>query len=73
MFKFPWLQHLNIKQDPNWQVKAFTNFFLNMADFIPNEIKGIIPRDQPWLTKPLKLCLIERIDALKTTKDMVIN
>ena len=23
MFKFLWLQHLNINQDPNWQVKTF--------------------------------------------------
>ena len=44
-----------------------------MANFIPNEIKRIIPRDPPWITKPLKLCLIERIDSLKATKDMVIN
>ena len=27
MFKFSWLQHLNINQDPNWQVKTFTNYF----------------------------------------------
>ena len=45
MFKLPWLQHLNINQDPNWQVKTFTKMFLNiMANFIPNEIKRIIPR-----------------------------
>ena len=48
--------------------------FLNiMANFIPNEIMRIIPRDSPWITKPLKLCLIERIDSLKTTKDVVYN
>ena len=41
-------------------------FFLNiMTNFIPNEIKRIIPRDPP--------SIIERIDSLKTTKDMVIN
>ena len=26
MFNFPRLQHLNINQDPNWQVKTFTKF-----------------------------------------------
>ena len=26
MVNFPWLQHLNINQDPNWQVKTFTFF-----------------------------------------------
>ena len=25
-----------------------------MANFIPNEIKRIIPRDPPWIIKPLK-------------------
>ena len=44
-----------------------------MAKFIPNEIKKIVPRDPPWITKPLKLCLIGRIDFLKTTNDMCIN
>ena len=39
MFKFPGLQHLNINQDPNCQVKTFTKLFLNIANFIPNEIK----------------------------------
>ena len=58
MLRFPWLQHLNINQDPNWQVKTFTKYFLNiMANFIPNETKRIIPRDPPWITKPLKTLL----------------
>ena len=58
MFKFPWLQHLNINQDPNWQVKTFTKFYKNiMTNFIPNEIKRIIPRDPPWITKLLKTML----------------
>ena len=39
-----------------------------MANFIPNEIKRIIPRDPPWITKLLKLCLIERIGSLKLQK-----
>ena len=51
MFKFPWLQHLNINQDPNCQVKTFTKFSKNiMANFIPNEIKKIIPLDNKTLT-----------------------
>ena len=58
LLRFPWLQHLNINQDPNWQVKTFTKYFLNiMANFIPNETKRIIPRDPPWITKPLKTLL----------------
>ena len=30
-----------------------------MANFIPNEIKRIVPRDPPWITKPLKTMLKE--------------
>ena len=66
MFKFPWLQHLNIKQDPNWQVKTFTNNI--MANFIPNEIKRIIPRDTPWITKPLKTMLNRKNRFFKNYK-----
>ena len=37
---FPWLQHLNTNQYPNWQVKTFTKTFLNiMTNFITNENK----------------------------------
>ena len=58
MFKFPWLQYLNINQGSNWQVKIANHFFKNiMANFIPNEIMRIIPRDPPWITKPLKTML----------------
>ena len=74
MCRFSWVQYLNTNQDPNWQVQTFTKIFMNiMTNFIPNEIKRIVPRDPPWITKPLKLCLIGRIDSLKTTKDMGIN
>ena len=58
MFNFPWLPHLN--RDPNWQVKYFTNIFLNiMSTFIPNEIKIKIspwppPPPPPRITKHLK-------------------
>ena len=51
MCRFPWVQHLNTNQDPNWQVKTFTKLFMNiMTNFIPNEIKRIVPRDPPWIT-----------------------
>ena len=58
MTNFPWRQHLNINTDPNWQVKTFTDTFLNiMSNFIPNETKRIVPRDPPWITKQLKTIL----------------
>ena len=58
MTNFPWLQHLSLNTDPNWQVKTFTDIFLNiMKNYIPNEIKKIVPRDPPWITKPLKTML----------------
>ena len=74
MSSFLCLHHLKTSQDPNWQVKTLTRLFLNiMTNFIPNEIKKIDPHDPSWTTKLLKLCLIGRIDFLKTTKDMGIN
>ena len=58
MNSFPWFQHLKINTDPNWQVKTFTATFLNiMSNFIPNETKRFVPRDPPWITKPLKTML----------------
>ena len=58
MTNFPWTQYLNINTDPNWQVKTFTDIFLNiMSNFIPNETKKIVPRDPPWITKTLKTML----------------
>ena len=58
MNNFPWRQHFNINTDPNWQVKTFTDTFLNiMSNFIPNETKRFIPRNPPWITKPLKTML----------------
>ena len=58
MCRFPWVQHLNTNQDPNWQVQTFTKIFMNiMTNFIPNEIKIIVPRDPPGITKPLKTML----------------
>ena len=55
MSNFPWNQHLNLNHDPNWQSKEFNKIFLNiMSNFIPHESKKILPRDNPWITKPLK-------------------
>ena len=43
MTRFPWLQHLNLNSDPNWQVKTFTDIFLNiMSNFTPNKTKKFI-------------------------------
>ena len=69
MFSFPWLDHLNINQDPNWQVRTFTTLFLNiMSNFIPNKTKRIIPRDPPWITKPLKTMLNRKNRLFKNYK-----
>ena len=64
MTAFPWLQHLNLNPDPNWQVKTFTDTFLNiMSNYIPNETKRFVPRDPPWVTKNLK-AMIKRKNRL---------
>ena len=40
MTSFPWRQHLNVNTDLSWQVRTFTDTFLNiMSNFIPNEPK----------------------------------
>ena len=66
---YPWEQHLSINQDPNWQVKTFTKIFLNiMSNFIPSEIKRIVPRDPPWITKPLKSMLNRKNRFFKNYK-----
>ena len=39
-----------------------------MANLIPNEIKRIIPRDPPWITKPLKTMLDRKNRFLKNYK-----
>ena len=64
MKQFPWEQHLNLNPDPNWQVKEFTKVVLNiMSNCIPHEIKKVLPRDSPWITKPLK-AMIRRKNRL---------
>ena len=66
---FPWRQYLNANPDLNWQVKSFTDKFLNiMSNFIPNETKKIVPRDPPWITKPLKTLLNRKNRLFKTYK-----
>ena len=58
MTNFPWLQHLSLNRDPNWQVKTFTVIIFNiMANFVSHETKNIIPRNSPWITKQLKTML----------------
>ena len=69
MCSFPWFQHLSTNPDPNWQVKTFTKMFLNIiTNFIPNEIKRIVPRDPPWITKPLKTMLNRKNRLFKNCK-----
>ena len=39
-----------------------------MTYFIPNEIKRIVPRDTPWITKPLKTMLSRKNRLFKNYK-----
>ena len=69
MSNFPWLQQFNLNPDPNWQVKTFAKIFLNIISyFFPNEIKTIIPRDSPWITKTLKTILKRKNRLFKNYK-----
>ena len=69
MTNFPWWQNLHDNTDPNWQVKRFTDIFLNiMSNFIPNETKRFVPRDPPWITKPLKTMLNRKDRLYKSYK-----
>ena len=69
MTDFPWLEHLSLNNDPNWQVKTFTDIVLNiMSNFVPNEIKRFIPRDPPWITKSLKNMLNRKNRLYKSYK-----
>ena len=61
MTNFPWLQLLNLNTDANWQVKTFTDMFLN-------EIKRFVPRDPPWITKPIKTLLNRKNRFFKNYK-----
>ena len=67
MVNFPWLQHLTLNRDPNWQVKTFTDTVLNMmSNFVPNETKRIVP--PPWVTKQLKMMLNRKNRLFKNYK-----
>ena len=39
-----------------------------MSNFIPNETKRFIPRDPPWITKPLKTMLNRKNRLFKNYK-----
>ena len=61
MENFPWERHFSLNSDPTWQIKEFNKIFLNiMSNSIPHEIKKIIPRDSPWITKPLKAMIRQK-------------
>ena len=69
MENFPWIEHLNLNNNINWQVKTFTENFLNiMSNFIPNEVKRIIPRNPPWINKQLKALLNRKKRLFKNYK-----
>ena len=74
MSSFPWVQHLNLNLDPNWQVQSFQDTFLNiMSNFIPNEMRKCIPRDPLGSTNLKKLLLRKRIGCTIITKSMAIK
>ena len=69
MLNFPWREHLNLNLDPNWQVKEFNEILLNiMNNFIPNEMKKLIPRNPPWINKSLKTLLKKKNRLFKNVK-----
>ena len=69
MTNFPWHEQLNLSMDTNWQVKTFTEIFLNiMSNYIPNETKRFVPRDPPWITKPIKTMLNRKNRLFKNYK-----
>ena len=48
IINFNWKKHFDANMDPNWQVESFTKIFLNIiSNFIPNEIKNVIPAYPP--------------------------
>ena len=70
MNNFPWYDHFSLNPDVNWQVKTFIEIFLNiMSNFIPNEVKRMVPRDPPWITKPLKSLLKKKNRCYKRYKN----
>ena len=62
-------QHLNLNRDPNWQVKTFTDTFLNiLTNFVPSETKRFVPRNPPWITRSLKNMLNRKNRLYKNYK-----
>ena len=69
MLNFPWRKHLSLNLDTNWQVKEFNEIFLNiMNNFIPNEMKKVLPRNPPWINKSLKTLLKKKNRLYKNYK-----
>ena len=69
MTNFPWHVQSNLSMDNNWQVKTFTEIFLNiMSNYIPNETKRFVPRDPPWISKPIKTLLNRKNRLFKNYK-----
>ena len=67
MTNFQWQQHFQLNQDPNLQVKTFTEIFRNiMSNFIRNETTKVAPRDLPWITRQLKTMLKKKDKRQKT-------
>ena len=55
--------------DPNWQVKTFTDTFLNiLTNFFPSEAKRFVPRNPPWITRSLKNMLNRKNRLYKNYK-----
>ena len=58
MTNFPRFEQLNLNMDINWQVKTFTEIFLNLMS----------PRDPSWITKPIKTMLNRKNRLFKNYK-----
>ena len=74
MTNFPWHEQLNLSMDTNWQLKTFTEIFLNiMSNYIPNETKRFVLRVPPWITKPIKTMLNRKNRLFKNKKNIIIT
>lgn len=52
---FAWQEHPSNITCPNEQVKLLNEVLLNIyANFIPNKVKRIQPREAPWITQAIK-------------------
>ena len=75
-FLISYRQYLNINTNPSWQVKTFTDTFLNIiSNFIPSETKRFVPRDPPLDNETIENneCSIGKMDFSITTKNIVIK